>query len=599
MKSTKCVVGFVALGSMIAGNPIIAKADEIEKKPDLTVNVETSQESYAKEADIDLSLDFINNSEEFNLKDVDVTGTNVGDRYVLEGTTKINLEVGEEKKIEGVVLRSIKASEVNPSDSPSTGDEENLMIVGVIVIGSALCVALARKNKKGLMATVVLGAIVATGIAGSGITAYAEETKQETIIVTKEIVVDGQPLTIELTIGYIKEKAPKQDPVVTEDPTVELEKLSAERESLMRSYIAGEVSEEDYQAKLAEMYAKQDELDEKKELADLPRLEDGSLDLYNIDPSKFCYESTFNAYNDELAKWYEQGKIDKDIYDGTVSAVNDILTNLAEKKALKEEQDKLRIDSSLEAIKQKMEQERIEAEQKAEEERLKQEEIKARGELYNLDVFELYNLLEEIIHEGNTSYTEDQIKQELSYKFRDKEVVNYDKFKTFEEYYNWVSTDVVETYYVDRHPYMPERLTISALPKDMSSPQLQNVNWEATNKINEKFTGLAKESNINYFVENQKSGVNMMYVAVYNWVYANVKDSKYLGTYKSGVRNVSAKDYSYWDWGVSLNDYNNMSIDDLITEYHKAALGSRVDGCCIIVYNSNGILVFRTYGYSY
>ena len=43
MKRVKILITLAALGSMIASSPIVAKADEIEKKPDLTVSVETSK----------------------------------------------------------------------------------------------------------------------------------------------------------------------------------------------------------------------------------------------------------------------------------------------------------------------------------------------------------------------------------------------------------------------------------------------------------------------------------------------------------------------------------------------------------------------------
>lgn len=41
-------------------------------------------------------------------------------------------------------------------------------------------------------------------------------------------------------------------------------------------------------------------------------------------------------------------------------------------------------------------------------------------------------------------------------------------------------------FYIEKHPNLPDRVHLDVLPRDDSSPQLQNVNWEATNRFNEE-----------------------------------------------------------------------------------------------------------------
>lgn len=608
MKSTRSIVGFVALGSMIAGNPIIAKAEDVEKVQDLTVNIETSKEEYSKEEDIDLDLNFINNSEEFNLKDVDITGTNVGDKYVLEGNTKINLEVGEQKSVKGVVLRSIKAEPVNP---PSTGDEDSLMVVGVITVGSALCVALAKKNKKGLMATVVLGAIVATGIAGSGLTAYAEEveTKQESVIVTKEVIVDGQPLAIELTIGYVKEEVtPTQDPVVDPvvDPTEELKILNEEKENLMRDYFNGKITQEDYQVKLDEMYEKQKELDAKKELEELPRTEDGKIDCSSIDPEKIKSLDALDAYlnQDKLdfEEAYKNGIIDENFYNAEmnwiVSYREQFISSKTDSSELQQQEE--------ESLKQKMEQERIEAEQKAEEERQKQEEIKARGELYNLNLDDFLDLWYNIRYNGNTSYTEDQMKVEIVYRW--KEGGYMPSFKTEEEVYNGIDS-LLRSRYNQENPYaecVNNKYTIELLQPDQNI--INKIDYNAT-RIFKRALGIRPWHSI--VTDNTSDYIRTNYmrnldVAIYNYAYAGVKDERAIGVYQTESNNGEVvKDLVSQDFLISKDGFPTESDSShdggWMFDFINIISPQRIDGVVYtefyLIDNGNNTYTIRLFGY--
>ena len=597
MKNTKSIVGIVALGSMIAGNPIIAKAEEIEKKPDLIVNVETSKEEYGKEEDIGLSLDFMNTSE-FNLKDVDITGTNVGDKYVLEGNTKIDLNVGEGKKVENVNLKYIKAEPIVP---PGTGDEDGLVVVGVIAIGSALCAAIARKNKKGLIATIVLGAIVVTGVAGSGLTAYAEEveTKQESVVVTKEVVVDGQPLTIELTIGYIRE-TPK-NPI---DEITTLEQLSEKKESLMRDYFNGKITQEDYQSNLDAYYEKQKDLDAKKELEELPRTEDGKIDCSSIDPEKIKSLEALDAYlnQDKLdfEEAYKNGIIDENFYNAEmnwiVSYREQFISSKTDSSELQQQEE--------ESIKQKMEQERIEAEQKAEEERKKQEEIKARGELYNLNYDDFMDLWYNIRYNGNTSYTEDQMKYEVIYRWKEGRYMS--SLKTEEEVYKDVDEDLYSRY-LQENPYaecVNNKVHLDIMNRN--DDYLKNVNWELTNRFSASINDLRQgydpiytEANINNIYND--TGLNRLMrnatIAMYNWAFAGVKDDSVIGSYGSAEDGYATVTELYCREAVySLSDFDYCYG---IYSSNKYLLNNGLSRIYLVYNNDDGTYTLRAYGYNF
>lgn len=355
MKKVKMLVSVLTL-SMIGSNPIIAKADEIEKKTDLTIDIETSKESYSKEEDIGLNLNFINNSE-YNLKDIDIVGTNIGDKYVLKGNTKINLNVGEEKKIENVKLTYIKVQD--SVVTPGTGDESGFMAVGVVAIGSALCLALARKNKKGIVATIVIGTIITTGLASSNLIAYAE-TKQETVVVTKEVVVDGKPMKVELIIGYEREEkvasGDSEEVIITPASEIEtVQELAEKREALIRDYLGGKISKDVYQYNLDKYYERRTELYAAQELAGLPKTEDGRIDLDKVNLNSVKYESTFNAYKEELTKCFDNGEITEEEYNEKINMIDEMLQKLKEKQSQIDQSELQKQEE--EAIKYKIEQE--------------------------------------------------------------------------------------------------------------------------------------------------------------------------------------------------------------------------------------------------